>query len=215
MDVVEERMGVEEAMAFMKERAKALGLDPNKKEIYLSCTPSGQWIYVVTRYGYRKAAAKQPDYLNHVVYPIYDNTRIEIADNKVSVSISGDMCNITGAIGFLYKQGMPGFFCYQSTLSDYDGLISEGAFWKSMPHTMIMKVCETTLIRMAYPDLFQDTYSEEEFVEEKKAPRKDLIRSIRERLEEARPFLSPTVSLDNMDISELMEIKRKIDESKA
>ncbi|MDP3013298.1 MAG: recombinase RecT, partial [Candidatus Subteraquimicrobiales bacterium] len=161
----------------MKARAKMLGLDPANKEVLIKTGEDGDPLFIITRNGYRKTAAAQPDYVKHVVYPLYDNSVVRVVGDSVEVTISGGMANLIGAIGFLYKQNVPGFFVYQVHIDDYESMT--GFYWEQRKNTMIMKVCEVNLIRMAYPDILGNTYSDDEVGEKLYDKKKPLIAFIR------------------------------------
>lgn len=198
----------------LEKKAAALGLSVGDKEIMALCKDDGTWVIIITRNGYRKALAKREDYSRHVVYPIYDNSVINIDGDKVSVNISGGMSNVMGAIGFLYKKDAPGFFMYQDTIDDHHGT---SEYYKNMPHTMIMKSCEVALIRMAYPDLFANTYSEDEYTEirETKETKDTIIKYLRgaDTYEAASEIVrAKGVRLEDMTMEELRAIKQAIKE---
>lgn len=151
----------EQARERLGNLASRLNLDPDSGDIVLMCTEEGEWVIVITRNGYRKALVEQPDYKRHCIYPIYNNTVVDIVDNSVSVHITGAMHNLIGAIGVLYKHNLDGPFIWQVTLDDYLHLNHKS--WTEMKHTMLVKVCEVGLIRMAYPELFAGTYSDSEY----------------------------------------------------
>ena len=194
------------------DKAAALGLDPNKGEIAKICQEDGDWVIIITRQGYRKAVAEQPDYIRHVVYPIYDTTRVLIKGDVVEVEIVGEMSNLMGAIGFLYKRDMDGFFIYQVSLSDYEHLVADSKFWKTMPHSAIQKNCEIALIRMAYPELFGNVYAEEEFAEKKGDKRSDMIKLIRQNISVAAKYMPENIKLESLSTGELKQIINNMQE---
>lgn len=191
----------------LQEKASALGLDPDKGEIVKYCTPEGEWIIQITRQGYRKALAGQPDYDRHVVYPIYDNTHITIDGNNVRVEVTGEMSNLMGAMAFLYKRDMDGFFMYQLAISDFEHLLADSRFWKNMPHSAAIRTCEIAVIRMAYPELFGNVYTEDEFVSHKVETRNDIIKEIRTDMEIANGIIEGNVRLESLSTDELKNIR--------
>lgn len=221
---MEQEIDVSKAPTSVREgferRAKQLNLEIGK-DIVLLCNSDGEWVHVITRNGYRSAVANEPDYHRHVVYPIYTGTRISIAGDTVSIDIPGDMGNIVGAIGFLYKKGMDGFFVWQVSLEDYSHL--PGKLWNEMAGTMIVKVDEVGLIRMAYPKLFSGTYSDDEYWEGRKVnDAEGMVKYIHENCSYAMEEIGAHNKIDKhtpvdvlKGLCELIKTRKEVDESKA
>lgn len=179
-----------------------------------------KWNIVITRQGYRLAATREATYSRHTVYPIYDNSNIAIDGDKVVVTINGAMSNLMGAIGFLWKKDMSAPYVHQVDIEDYRHI--DGAFWKSMPCTMLTKVCEVGLFRLAYPELFSGTYEKDEIdtgytegqADDEKLSKKEMVRYIRANIETARGLFSNDVRLDDLTMEEITKIYNKTLEEK-
>lgn len=198
----------------LRDISEKLGLKVENGEIIETTTPNGDKIVIIKRQGYRRIVSQQPDYIKHIIYPIYPGTEIEISNNdEIHVRMDGDMSNITGALGVLYKQDVPGFFMYHVSMSDYEyKIIESDEWWMRMSQTMLMKTCETALIRMAYPAIFSGIYFEEDDPGKPINERKETINYLRSHMSMTRDFLpSKEYALENLKIEELRELKQKVD----
>ncbi len=197
----------------LRNAAEKLSLGIDSGDIIEVFSTSGESIIIIKRQGYRRVAAQQPDYIKHTVYPIYPNTQIEIVDDAIRISMGGDMSNVTGALGVLYKKDVPGYLLHHVSMSDYEHKITEeNEWWKKMPQTMLVKTCETSLIRMAYPEMFAGVYFEEEEPEKIVSERKDVIVFLRKNIKTLSGIIPQNIALDNLKIDELRELETKAKE---
>jgi hypothetical protein len=128
--------------------------------------------------------------------------------------MGGDMSNITGAIGILYKKDMPGYIMSYTSMSDYEHKVAEkGDYWDRMQHTMLMKVCETSLIRAAYPELFGSIYFEEESPDKDVTDRGAIVKYIRRNMQVAKEYILTDRPLESLHIDALRDIEKKTKES--
>ncbi len=191
--------------------SERLNLEYQRGEIDYIYTHDGEAIEFITRQGYRKVASDQACYERHVVYPIYPDTEILLTDTTVEVKLTGNMNNIMGAIGVLYKRDLDGYILSHVSIDDYQHKFAEeGSYWKKMPQTMIMKTCETSLIRMAYPDLFGSVYYEEEEPDRVIFEKDRIIKFIRKNMEIADDFITTDRPLETLDREALWEIEENI-----
>jgi phage recombination protein Bet len=151
----------QEEFLFFMGLGKSMGANPFKREIwaikYDSKAPASIFL---ARDFYRKVAQSQPDYKVHRSFSVYENDQFKIKngnpDHEFTLKNRG---KLIGAYAELIKKGIDQSFVVYVDFSEYNTGRSN---WKKMPATMISKVAEAQVLRMAYQNLFSGTYSEDE-----------------------------------------------------
>jgi len=203
-------IGREEAEQILAARALATGLSPENGEIKAFCTEDGEWLIVITRQGYRSALIKMPDYERHLVYPVFESTIVDSREDGYRV-ITKTRNNLVGAVGMLHKTNCEGYWIHEVSCEDYK--FAKNPLWEKMPQTMIMRACEMGLIRMAYPNIFANTYGEDE-IEEPRDTKNKLLEIIKTNQSIANEIGGASKPYNKMSVEELKEITNKIQEYK-
>jgi len=190
-----------------------LNLDPLNDEVIIG-NGGDEYYVLITRSGYRIVAQREDSYESHFVSPLYEGDDFEVIDgvphHKKALRGKGDL---VGAYGVLRKKGSQTAFYWQIEFDEYD--LGEG-WWskdKGKPATMICKVCESQMIRMAYQHLFSGTYDKIEMLKKENGDFK--------RKEKALTYLRNNDSFAEkyivdkgvhlMAVEELEEIGKKIE----
>lgn len=193
-----------------------LNLQDEPGDVQPYCSEEGNWYPIITRAGYRKVVARQEDYERHVVIPLYEDTKYTMTGDGFNLRHAG-AGRIVGAVGYLYKKGMPGYFMYHVDCKDYRGYAKAHT---SMPVLMTMKVCEVGLFRVAYPLLFANTYSEDEMPDKGEGgeengvlTRDEKIRYIRENISISGKYIGEgRVNIENYPEPDLDKLYKKVKE---
>jgi len=140
---------------------KGMGANPFKREIwaikYDSKKPASIFL---GRDFYRKAAQSQPDYKVHRAFAVYENDIFKMTNGVPNHEFTlKNRGKLVGGYAELWKKDIDQPFVIYCELKEYDTGFSN---WKKMPATMIAKVPEAQVLRMAYQEIFSGTYSEDE-----------------------------------------------------
>lgn len=140
---------------------RSMNANPFKREIwavkYDSKKPANVFL---ARDFYRKIAQKQPSYKVHQSYGLYENDKFTIKngmpDHEISFKNRG---KLIGAYAVLWKKNIEIPFIKTVLIGEYH---KGQSTWNSMPETMICKVAEAQILKMAYQDDYSGVYSEDE-----------------------------------------------------
>lgn len=146
---------------------KATNLSPFLKEIWAVKFGNNAAQIFVARDGYRSAIGRNPNYESHIVDAVYENDTFEIDAMNNKYLHKYNLCNrgkLVGAYCLVFMKSSPRPYYVFCTLEEYN---LGQSLWKSKPATMIKKVAEAQCIRMALPNVFNATYSEDELPENK------------------------------------------------
>ena len=139
--------------------AKSLNANPFKREIY-AIKYGNQLSIFCGRDLYRRVAQEQPDYLVHTASAIYENDIYEknngVITHKTTLKNRGALI---GGYCSLWKKNCNIPFTVEVMLAEYG---KQTQIWKQIPATMIAKVAESQVLRMAYQGIFAGTYDESE-----------------------------------------------------
>lgn len=161
------------------EIGKRCNMNPFLREIWAIKFGQNPASIFVGRDGYRKAAQAHPDYEHHEAHSVYENDELHYDNETGGVqhdfNFATNRGELVGAFAQVRKKGVfrPYFkFVYFKEYTTGQSL------WKSKPDTMITKVAECQVLKMAFQDLFAGTYDEAEQWEEKPKPREVLANLI-------------------------------------
>ena len=150
----------DEFMFFMG-LGKSMQANPFKREIWaIKYDKNAPASIFLARDFYRKVAQSQPDYKVHRSFAVYENDQFKIKngvpDHEFTLKNRG---KLIGAYAELIKKDIDQSFVLYVDFQEYNTGRSN---WKKMPATMISKVAEAQVLRMAYQNLFSGTHSEDE-----------------------------------------------------
>lgn len=140
---------------------KATGLNPFLKEIWAVKYDEKKPAQIfIGRDGYRKCAQRNAQYDIHHADAVYSNDVFEVRNgNPIHRYGTLDRGKLIGAYSTVKKKSSTEQFFVFVDLKEYN---KGQSCWVSMPATMIKKVAEAQVLRMAFQDVFGGTYSEEE-----------------------------------------------------
>lgn len=137
------------------------GLNPFLKEVWAVKFGNNPAQIFIGRDGYRKGAQANRDYDYHQVDAVYSNDEYHYQPSTGEVHHKynfKDRGQLMGAYGLTKRRNSSRPHYIFVELNEYDKKQSN---WKSMPATMIKKVAEAQVLRMAFQDLFAGTYDGE------------------------------------------------------
>lgn len=146
----------------------ALKANPFKREIWaIKYDKSRPASIFVGRDFYRKVAQEQGDYNGHTSQAVFSGDDFQF-DLSAGLPIhkykpGADRGQLLGAYGIAWKKGVHRpFYVYVP----FEEATKGQSTWKSQPVTMVEKVAEARVLRMAWQGLFAGTYAEgEEIIE--------------------------------------------------
>lgn len=140
---------------------KATGLNPFLKEIWAVKYGTGAASIFIGRDGYRRAAQDNPEYDFHMADAVYTGDNFSVNDGVVTHSYNmTDRGSLKGAYGIAKRKGSSKPCFIFVNLGEY--MIEKSPIWASKPATMIKKVAEAQVLRMAFQKMFAATYDESE-----------------------------------------------------
>lgn len=147
---------------------KNTGLNPFLKEVWAVKFGNNPAQIFIGRDGYRKGAQANPDYDYHHVDAVYSND--EYHYNPINGDLHHkynfkDRGQLIGAYGLTKRRNSSRPHYVFVELKEYNKKQSN---WNTMPATMIKKVAEAQVLKMAFQHLFAGTYDgEAEYFEQK------------------------------------------------
>ena len=191
--------------------AEKTGLDPFSNEVTIQ-EEEGRYFVIIARDGYRRVAQAEENYDYHQVVPLYEGDQLKIVNGMPEhIQALSAKSDLIGAYGILKKKDSSRPIYLQVSLAEY---ASKDKFWsksQGKPSTMICKVCESQLIRMAYQELFTGSYSDTEFVSSgKDNKRKEIEDFLREHFDISEQFIKDKGLLE-MDIEELDAVRESVE----
>jgi len=226
------------------EIGKSTKLNPFLKEIWAVKYGTEAAQIFVARDGYRKSAQANTDYDYHFADAVHENDDLKIVNGEITHSYSlAGRGQLVGAYAIAKrKSSTKPVFNYVEFREYYQGNKKNGevqmrfdkyknqqvpkkeTLWDTKPATMIKKVAEAQVLRMAFQELFAGTYDESEVfteqakVEEVKVNVEEIIKTINEveTQEEFKKVISELSKVtgltesDKVKIKEVVMIKKKI-----
>ena len=150
---------------FFLELGKSMGANPFKKEIWcIKYKDNVPATIFLGRDFYRKVAQTQPDYATHRTFSVFENDKFVIKNGEPHHEIQmSNRGKVVGAYAQLFKKNVDIPYIKYINIDEYfKGGHEKKNLWDLMPATMIEKVAEAQVLRMAYQDVFSGTYSEDE-----------------------------------------------------
>jgi len=191
-----------------------LDLDPLNDEVIIGKNGGDDYYVQITRSGYRIVAQREASYASHFVAPLYENDTLTVIDgvphHEKALRSKGDL---VGAYGVLKKKGSQTAFYWQIEFDEYN--TGEGWWSKDdgKPATMICKVCESQMLRMAYQHKFSGTYDQIEILKKQDGDhkrREKALTVLRQHEDLAEKYFDDR-NLNLIPIDELEEIVRKVE----
>jgi phage recombination protein Bet len=147
--------------AFFVTLGKSLGANPFKREIWaVKYDASKPASIFLGRDFYRMKAQDQEDYDGHLADAVYKNDNFKVVNGIPEHSYSMlDRGPLIGAYCVVYRKSIKNPYFVFVKIDEYNKAF---ALWKSMPHTMIVKVAEAQGLRGAFQGIFAGTYDESE-----------------------------------------------------
>ena len=147
--------------AFFVTLGKSLGANPFKREIWaVKYDQSKPASIFLGRDFYRMKAQDQEDYNGHLADAVYKNDNFKVVNGIPEHSYSLlDRGPLIGAYCVVYRKSIENPYFVFVKIEEYN---KSFALWKSMPHTMIVKVAEAQGLRGAFQGIFAGTYDESE-----------------------------------------------------
>lgn len=135
--------------------------DPYKRQIwavkYEKTQPASIFL---ARDFYRKEAQKEKTYDGHYAEAVYSNDEFRMVDGVPHHEWElKDRGELLGAYGVAYRKGIKKPFFVFAPIKEYN---KNHSTWRTMPETMIKKVGEAQVLRMAFMERFEGTYDESE-----------------------------------------------------
>ncbi len=139
--------------------AKSNNLNPFNREIFSYKFGDAATI-VIARDGYRKIAQRHPEYDYHMADAVYSGDTFEQVDGKVKHAYNmADRGALVGAYALAKRKSSSLAHFTFVNLKEY---IKQTGTWKTIPATMIKKVAESQVLRMAFQESYVGTYDESE-----------------------------------------------------
>jgi len=145
---------------------KMTGLNPFLKQIWIIKYGNAPAQMFIARDGYRISAIRNPAYDCHQVESVYSNDDFSIQNGLVShrfanLSDRGKLC---GAYAIVWKKTSTKPNYVYVDINEYN---TKKSVWSEKPSTMIKKVAEAQVLRLAFPEMYAGTYNEyENYIEE-------------------------------------------------
>jgi phage recombination protein Bet len=144
------------------EIGKSTGLNPFKREIWAIKYGNKEASIFIGRDGYRASIGRNSNYGSHIVDAVYENDNFNVDLVNSVVEHKYDLKNRGRVVGayclvFMKSTTRPYYVFVQ-----FDEYNLKQSLWLSKPATMIKKVAEAQCIRMALPNVYGGTYSEDE-----------------------------------------------------
>lgn len=150
-----------EEFAIFVNLGKATGLNPFLKEIWLLKYGSDAASIFIARDGYRKSAQSNPNYDYHLSDAVYSKDNFRVVNGEVCHEYTlSDRGILIGAYCIVKRRSSskPNYVFVE--LKEYN---KKRSTWNDIPATMIKKVAEAQCLRMAFQELFANTYHEDEY----------------------------------------------------
>src|ERR1700685_3537833 len=185
-DIYAPKASPNEFKAFIQ-MGKATGLNPFTRDIWLIKYDEKSPAQIfIARDGYRKSISRNPQYDCHHVDAVYSNDKFRYDLNIGKVDHQSnfkDRGNLVGAFCLVFMKNRSKPFYVFCEISEYN---KKRSTWNDIPATMIKKVAEAQCLRMACPEIFSGSYSEDEsnvfeVVQEKKDPKNHLKQLIQQK----------------------------------
>lgn len=142
---------------------KATGLNPFLKEIFAYKYGSDA-TFIIARDGYRKSAQRHPEYDYHMADAVCSGDQFSVENGIVKHTYNMiDRGNLLGAYAIAKRKGSSQPCFVYVTVKEYN---TGKSTWAKMPATMIKKVAESQVLRMAFQELFSNTYDRSEMWED-------------------------------------------------
>lgn len=163
--------------SYLIELGKATKLNPFLKEIWAIKYKDRPAQVFIGRDGYRKSAQSHIDYDYHYTECIFSNDEFEVCNGEISHRYKAvNRGELLGAYCIVKRKNSSRQIYVKVDLKEYDTKLS---VWATKKQTMIQKVAEAQALRMAFQELFANTYSEyEAFDNNKKMNATDKINNL-------------------------------------
>lgn len=141
--------------------AKAQGLNPYNREIWaIKYDEKSPAQIFIGRDGYRTMAQRNPDYEYHQADAVYENDEFSVRNGEVMHSYSlKNRGKVVGGYGITKRRSSDKSMYVFVSIEEYN---QNRSVWKDKPATMIKKVAEAQVLRMAFQEIFAGTYDESE-----------------------------------------------------
>lgn len=140
---------------------RAAGLNPYLKEIWLIKYGTEAASIFIGRDGYRKGAQANPNYDYHLCDAVYSNDTFMVSNGDVTHEYHiADRGKLVGAYCVVKRKSSSKANFVFADLKEYD---TNKSVWASKKATMIKKVAEAQCLRMAFQELFANTYCDAEY----------------------------------------------------
>ena len=150
-----------EEFAIFVNLGKATGLSPFLREIWLVKYGDSPASIFIGRDGYRKSAQANPNYDFHHSDAVYSNDNFKVVNGEFHHEYClKDRGVLIGAYSITKRKSSSRPHHVFVELKEYD---KQQSNWKTMKATMIKKVAEAQCLRMAFQELFANTYCPEEY----------------------------------------------------
>jgi phage recombination protein Bet len=137
----------------------SMGANPFNREIW-AYKIGGKTNIFLSRDFARKKAQDQPDYGGHFVDAVYENDSFKVEDGVPKHSYNfKDRGKLIGAYALAWRKGIVKPFYVFCKIGEYN---QKQALWVTKEETMIKKVTEHQVLRMAWQDVFKGTYGDAE-----------------------------------------------------
>lgn len=139
---------------------KLTGLNPFLKELWAIKYGNEAAQIFIGRDGYRKSAQDSPAYDYHFVDAVYSKDEYQITNSEVSHKYNlADRGFLAGAYCIVKRKNSTKPHIVYVKFTEYN---TGKSLWGKKPETMIKKVAEAQCLRMAFQELFANTYDESE-----------------------------------------------------
>lgn len=160
---------------------KSMGANPFKREIWAVKYDKNKPAQIFLGRDFdRKKAQEQPDYRGHHSDAVYSNDDFKVVNGEPEHEYNlKDRGQLIGAYAIAKKEGCSLFFNYID-FKEYD---LKQSLWVKKPATMIKKVAEAQVLRMAWQAVFAGTYAQDEKWEETETTKYDKEPPVKKKAE--------------------------------
>lgn len=138
---------------------RSMGANPFNREIW-AYKIGGKTNIFLSRDFARKKAQDQPDYNGHGAEAVYSNDGFAVDGGVPKHTFNfKDRGKLIGAYGIAWRKGIEKPYFVFVKFDEYN---LKQALWVTKPETMIKKVAEHQVLRMAWQDVFKGTYGDAE-----------------------------------------------------
>lgn len=154
----------DEEFSFFLGLGISMGANPFAREIWAVKFKENEPAAIfLARDFYRKKAQEQNNYDGHTADAIYSNDEFFVEDGVLRHKYSlKDRGVLVGGYAIAYRKDLEKPFYVHVELKEYSKDNSTKNPWVKKPATMIKKVAEAQVLRMAWQSVFSGTYSEDE-----------------------------------------------------